>query len=126
LLLDTHSFLWFVEDSPRLSASAKVLIEDATNDIFLSVASPWEMAIKISLRKLHPGQPIKVFIPQQLRQNGIALLSVTVEHVAVIASRPFHHRDPFDRMLIAQAQVEQMPIVSADSAFDAYGATRLW
>jgi PIN domain nuclease of toxin-antitoxin system len=126
LLLDTHSFLWVVEDSPRLSRSTKAPIEDPSNDIFLSIASPWEMAIKVSLGKLYLGQPTELFVPQQLHLNEILILGVSVEHVAVVATLPFHHRDPFDRMLIAQARVESMPIVSADPLFDAYGTTRLW
>jgi PIN domain nuclease of toxin-antitoxin system len=126
LLLDTHSFLWFINGSPQISASARALIEDASNQPFLSVASLWEMAIKMSLGRLSFGQPFETLIPQQLGLNGIALLGITISHTAGVAKLPFHHRDPFDRLLIAQAMVEQMPIVSGDTAFDAYDATRLW
>ena len=126
LLLDTHSFLWFVSGSPQLSTTARTLIEDASNQPFLSVASLWEMAIKVSLGKLSLGQPFETLIPQQLSLNGIALLGITISHTAVVAKLPFHHRDPFDRLLTAQAIVEQMPIVSGDSSFDAYAVTRLW
>ena len=126
LLLDTHSFLWFVGGSPQLSVDARTLIEDTTNDMFLSVGSLWEMAIKISLGKLHIAQPFDRFILQQLGLNSIELLDITVAHAAAVTSLPFHHRDPFDRLLIAQAQVEHMPIVGNDAAFDAYGITRLW
>lgn len=126
LLIDTHAFLWFIDASPQLSATARKLIEDAGNERYLSVASVWEMAIKVSLGKLRLGQPMEVRIPQQLSHNGIALLSIDLRHTAAVTTLPFHHRDPFDRMLIAPAQVEQMSILSIDSALDAYGTARLW
>ena len=126
LLLDTHSFLWFVSGNPQISSSARMLIEDVSNQPFLSVASLWEMAIKMSLGKLSLGQPFETLIPQQLSLNGIALLGITISHTAVVAGLPFHHRDPFDRLLVAQAMTEQMSIVSRDTAFDAYAVTRLW
>lgn len=126
LLSDTHSFLWFVEGSPRLSARARRLIEDRTNDVFLSIASLWEMSIKVGLGKLTLQQPFDVFIPQQLAANKITLLQITIAHTIAVANLPQYHRDPFDRMLIAQAQVEQMAVVSIDAALDAYGVTRLW
>jgi PIN domain nuclease of toxin-antitoxin system len=126
LLLDTHTFLWFIEGSQRLIPSARMLIEETTNDVFLSVASLWEIAIKVNLGKLGLGQPFELLIPQQLSQNEITLLGITINHLAVVVGLPLHHRDPFDRLLIAQAQVEQMPIASNDAAFDAYDVTRLW
>lgn len=126
LLLDTHTFLWFVMGSPSLSAGARGLIEDEANESFLSVASLWEMAIKVSIGKLTLEAPFDILIPQQLGLNGIELPNVTVEHAAIVARLPFHHRDPFDRLLSAQALAEQMPLVSFDTAFDAYSLTRLW
>jgi PIN domain nuclease of toxin-antitoxin system len=126
LLLDTHTFLWFIDDNPRLSPTARALIADADNQIQLSVASLWEMAIKISLGKLRLAQPFEVLLPQQLGLNHIALLNITVEHAAAVATLPFHHCDPFDRLLIAQAKAEAIPIVGSDAAFDAYPVTRLW
>jgi PIN domain nuclease of toxin-antitoxin system len=126
LLLDTHSFIWFVEDHPSLSATARALIEDASNDVFLSVASIWEMGIKVSLGKLDLSQPFDLFIPNQLLLNDITLLDINVGHALRVAGLPFHHRDPFDRLLIAQSLVENMPIVGADAVFDAYGVHRLW
>jgi PIN domain nuclease of toxin-antitoxin system len=101
-------------------------IEDVSNDAYLSVASLWEMAIKISLGRLQLAQPFETFIPHQLSLNRIGLLGITMSHTAKVATLPFHHRDPFDRLLVAQVQVEQMPLVSSDPAFDAYGITRLW
>jgi PIN domain nuclease of toxin-antitoxin system len=126
LLLDTHAFLWFIAGSEKLSATARELIEDSANQPFLSAASLWEMAIKLSLGRLHLGRPFEDLVPEQMHVNGIQLLGIEVEHVTPVTTLPFHHRDPFDRLLVAQATVEQMPIVSADPAFDAYPIRRLW
>ena len=126
LLLDTHSFLWFIGGHSNLSATARSLIEDPANQSFVSVASLWEMAIKVSLGKLTLKSPFETLVPQQLQPNGFGLLAITVDHLASVISLPFHHRDPFDRLLVAQATVEQMPLVGRDLAFDAYGIQRLW
>lgn len=125
-LLDTHTFLWFIEGSPQLSTKAPKLIDTRTNRSYLSVASLWEIAIKISLGKLQLSRPFEVLIPRELGRRNLTRLDITVEHTAQVSKLPFHHRDPFDRLLIAQALVEQLPIVSADVSFDAYGVTRLW
>jgi PIN domain nuclease of toxin-antitoxin system len=126
LLLDTHTFLWFIMGSPHLSANTRALIEDLANERFLSVASLWEIAIKLNIGRLALTAPFDVLIPQQLSLNSIELLNIKIDHAAVVATLPLHHRDPFDRLLIAQAMVEKMPIVSIDKAFDAYPVTRLW
>lgn len=126
LLLDTHSFLWFVFGDPQLSAAAKSHIEDPNNTNYLSIVSVWEMAIKVSIGKLPLSHPLDVFIPDQLQRNGIQLLPVRLPHALHVATLPFHHRDPFDRLLIAQSLVEPMPIVSADVMFDRYNVIRLW
>jgi PIN domain nuclease of toxin-antitoxin system len=125
LLLDTHTFLWFIESNPRLSAPAQSLLESDA-ELLLSVASLWEMAIKISIGKLTLAQPYEIFIPQQLDFNTIAILPVGLRHLNIVSTLPFHHRDPFDRLLIAQAMVEELPVVSADEAFDAYAIERRW
>lgn len=125
-LLDTHSFLWFIGGHPHLSTAARELIEEPTNLPLLSVASLWEIAIKLSLGKLSLAQPFMELIPRQLEMNGIELLPIDIDHLAIVAELPFHHRDPFDRLLIAQAIIEQIPIVGADSIFDAYSIKRLW
>jgi PIN domain nuclease of toxin-antitoxin system len=125
LLLDTHAFLWFIDDSPRLSAQAKALLESDV-ELMISAASLWEIAIKGSLGKLTLAQPYETFIPQQLEQNSIEILPSELEHISVVATLPFHHRDPFDRLLLAQAMVEQLPVVSADTVFDMYAIERLW
>jgi PIN domain nuclease of toxin-antitoxin system len=101
LLLDTHTFLWFIDDSSRLSVQAKNLLEyDA--DLLLSTASLWEIAIKTSIGKLILAQPYSVFIPQQLALNSIEILPINLAHLVLLSTLPFHHRDPFDRLLIAQ------------------------
>lgn len=126
LLLDTHIFIWYILDIQKISATVRALIDDEDNEILLSTASIWEMAIKQSTGKLSFGLPFKVFITQQLSLNKFNLLEITIDHIAVVAALPFYNRDPFDRLLIAQALVEQIPILSADSAFDAYPINRLW
>lgn len=126
LLLDTHAFLWFLMGSANLSANARALIENPANENLISVASLWEMAIKVSFGKLILSAPFDELIPQQLNSNGIGLLSIRIDHLSLLTLLPFHHRDPFDRLLIAQAITEQMPVLSIDAAFDNYGVTRLW
>ena len=126
LLLDTHSFLWFIEGSDKISLTARRLIEDSSNQPLLSMASLWEMAIKVSIGRLELSRAFEELIPEQMRMNGIDMLDIRTEHVAEIVRLPFHHRDPFDRLLIAQAKVEGMPIVGTDDAFDAYEITRMW
>lgn len=124
-LLDTHAFLWFVNDSQQLSLEAKNLIESDV-DLFLSIASLWEIAIKMSLGKLTLPDTYDKFIHQQIGLNDVEILPINLAHLNVVATLPFHHRDPFDRLLIAQAMVENVPIVSADSFFDAYLISRAW
>jgi PIN domain nuclease of toxin-antitoxin system len=126
ILLDTHAFLWFVAGSDQLSARARQLIEAPDNESFVSIASLWEIAIKVSLGRLSLTKPFSDFMAEQTLLNGIQILGIAIAHTAEVAALPFHHRDPFDRLLIAQAMVEEMPLVSADAAFDAYPITRLW
>jgi PIN domain nuclease of toxin-antitoxin system len=126
LLLDTHVFLWFVLDDPRLSATAKALIVDPSNDVEISPASYWEMAIKISLGKYSLPEPYEVFMEREIVANQFRILHIEPRHTALLTTLPFHHHDPFDRLLVAQATAEQIPIVSGDPAFDAYGVRRLW
>ena len=126
ILLDTHAFLWFVDDNPRLSQSARVLIESDESQPFLSAPSLWEIAIKISLGKLTLSQEYESFVPHHLALNGIGLLNISMEHTAAVATLPFHHRDPFDRLLAVQSNIENMTFVSADPVFDAYGVKRVW
>ena len=124
--LDTHSFLWFVTADPKLSAPAQRVIVAGSNELLLSVACVWEIAIKVSIGRLPIPEPLDTFIPAQLRINRIGLLPIELRHTLKVASLPLHHRDPFDRLLIAQALAEGLPIVSADPAFDSYPVQRLW
>ena len=126
LLLDTHTFLWWVGDAPELKSTAKRAIADIRNECYLSVASCWEMAIKAGLGKLRLAKPIERFITEQLTANGFTLLNIDLRHAAKVEKLPFYHRDPFDRLLIAQAMMEKLTIVSADRAFSKYGAKVLW
>ncbi|MCA1760405.1 MAG: type II toxin-antitoxin system VapC family toxin [Bacteroidales bacterium] len=125
LLLDTHTFIWFVEDAPQLPANVKKLIENPQNEIFLSIVSLWEMAIKIQLKKLVISKSIEEII-HLLAQNGFILLPVIPIHIVRLSQLEFHHRDPFDRMIIAQGLTEQQKIVGKDIIFDKYNANRIW
>jgi len=126
LLLDTHAFLWFCQDDPSLSAVAKALIEDPTNRKLVSVASCWEIAIKAGLGKLTLGESSGTYLHNAFSRTGFELLAISLIHATAVESLPQHHKDPFDRLLICQAQAEGIPVVSADSRFDAYGVARLW
>lgn len=123
-ILDTHILIWFVSGDPRISASMRSQIEN--NDNLVSIASIWEMAIKHSIGKLNFQSSFNEFVEQQIIMNGIELLPIRIDHIAVISSLPLHHRDPFDRLLIAQSIVENIPLLSADQIFDAYPIQRLW
>lgn len=126
LLLDTHTFLWFIEGNSKLSSQAKRLIEDQENNKLISIASLWEIGIKISLGRLSLLQPFEDFFTKQMELNGFLLLPIQTAHIARVVSLPFHHRDPFDRIIIAQCLAENWPVVSVDSAFDTYPIERLW
>jgi PIN domain nuclease of toxin-antitoxin system len=126
LLLDTHAFLWWIDDAPQLSDAARRAIGDANNECFLSMASCWEMAIKSSLGKLRLARPVERFVTEQLAANGFSLLGIEMRHTAKVEKLPFHHRDPFDRLLIAQALTEKLCVLSVDSAFANYGVKLLW
>lgn len=126
LLLDTHTFLWFVLNDPLLSANARGLIVDPHNEIEISPATYWEIAIKIGIGKYSLSEPLQVFFDRELAANQFRVLHIEPRHVAPLTTLPFHHRDPFDRLIIAQAMVEQIPVVSIDAAFDAYPVRRLW
>lgn len=126
LLIDTHTFLWFVLGDGQLSAGARTVIEDLNNEKLLSPASYWEIAIKIKLGKYTLSKPYEEFMRKGIDENGFVVLPIETKHTAILTTLPFHHRDPFDRLIIAQAMVETAPIVSGDAAFDAYPITRLW
>ncbi|WP_277884344.1 type II toxin-antitoxin system VapC family toxin [Nostoc parmelioides] len=122
--MDTHTFIWFIMGDSRINNNMRTQIEN--NDNLLSVASVWEMGIKHSIGKLNFNLSFADFVEQQVIMNGIRLIPVEIEHILVISQLPLHHRDPFDRMLIAQAMVENIPLLSADTVFDTYPIQRLW
>ena len=126
LLLDTHAFLWWVAASREISRKAKSAIGSARNECFVSVASGWEIAIKVSLGKLRIDGALDRFLPEQLAANGFQPLAIDLKHAAHVASLPFHHRDPFDRLLVAQALEEDLAMVTADPVFAKYGVNRVW
>jgi PIN domain nuclease of toxin-antitoxin system len=126
LLLDTHTFLWFIDGDTALSPYARQLIEDRTNERLLSIASLWEMAIKASLGRLTLALPFTDLVAEHVHGNAIELFEILPRHLDELTTLPFHHKDPFDRMIIAQSQAENIPILSRDSAFDDYAIRRLW
>ena len=126
LLLDTHTFLWFITADAKLSVRAEAAMRDGPTRLFLSVASVWEIAIKVSIGRLPLPEPLETFVPHQLRVNRVDLVPVQLDHTYAVSKLLLHHRDPVDRLLVAQAETEGMPIVSADPALDAYDVTRLW
>ena len=113
LLLDTHALLWVVEDSPRLGRHAASAILDGRNQIWISAVSAWEIAIKHSLGKLPMDEPPERILPREIERNGFATVPVSFAHGLALARLPLHHRDPFDRLLIAQAVAENLVLVSA-------------
>lgn len=125
LLLDTNAFLWFCEDNPKLSSIGKQYIENPNNASFISMASLWEIAIKLSLGKLKFKISFDKFV-ELVEDNGFKILSITFEHALNVSKLEFHHRDPFDRLLISQGIVEDIPIITADTAFDKYKINRIW
>jgi len=125
LLLDTNAFLYFINNDSALSKTAKNLLESEVS-LLISAASLWEIAIKFSIGKLILPDSFGNFIPAQLQQNDIEILSVTLPHLEKVSVLPFHHKDPFDRLIIAQSTVESLPIVSSDATFDSYGIERIW
>jgi PIN domain nuclease of toxin-antitoxin system len=124
--VDTHAFLWFILDDPKLSKRARTVIADGENAVEISPASYWEIAIKISLGKYALPEPYGTFMARELATNDFGILPIEPRHAAILTDLPFHHRDPFDRLLVAQAISEQIPLVSGDPALDAYPVTRLW
>jgi PIN domain nuclease of toxin-antitoxin system len=126
VLLDTHSFLWFLLDDPQLSSTARLLLEDPNTEVEVSPASYWEIAIKIGKKKYALPEPYEVFMEREIADNEFRILPIEVRHTALLTTLADHHKDPFDRLLIVQALVERIPIVSIDVAFDSYGVTRIW
>lgn len=125
-LLDTHTFVWMTSAPERLGEAARERIDSPASELHLSVASVWEMAIKSSLGKLELPAALPAFLEEQIASTRTRLLEIRAEHAVRVESLPWHHRDPFDRLLIAQARFESLPLLSRDSAFDAYPVERIW
>lgn len=126
LLLDTHAFLWWIADDPRLPATAREVIADPAHELFLSAASGWEISIKCRLGKLSLAEPPEVFVPKHLGANAVQALPVEMAHALRVFALPPLHRDPFDRLLVAQSQVEGMPLVTADPLVSQYPVEVRW
>ena len=126
VLLDTHALLWWLFDDPRLSATARSAIAESKNEVVVSSASAWEIATKHRIGKLPEAVKAVNNLPQLLRQARFQELAITVDHALAAGSLPRPHRDPFDRMLIAQGRAEKLPILTNDPVFAAYGAQVIW
>ncbi|MCG9890793.1 MAG: type II toxin-antitoxin system VapC family toxin [Thermosynechococcaceae cyanobacterium MS004] len=126
LLLDTHAFLWFIQGSQNLSKTAKNLIEAQENQKLLSIASLWEMSIKVSIGKLDLGMAIAELVSREVYGNGFEVLAIQANHLDELTKLIFHHKDPFDRLIIAQALAERMPVLTKDEAFGRYPVSILW
>jgi PIN domain nuclease of toxin-antitoxin system len=126
VILDIHAFLWFVTSNARLSKRANAVLEESDTDATLSLASIWETAIKFGLGKLTLTEPFDAFVRNEMAHNEIKPLRIGLTHLIRVSHLPLHRKDPFDRLIIAQALTGNLPIVSADKAFDAYGVQRIW
>jgi PIN domain nuclease of toxin-antitoxin system len=120
VLIDTHVWLWALAANQRLRRDARDLIQDPDNEVLLSVASAWEIGIKAAKGKLDLPAPAEVFVPEAIATSPTNILEITLRHVLRSAALPPHHNDPFDRLLVAQAQIEQLPVLTADRSFDPY------
>lgn len=126
LLLDTHTFIWWANEPEKLSEKVLKACEDKKNDLILSVVSVWEMQIKIQLGKLQLKHPLRELVTRQQEANNLQILPVTLEHVFALEKLPNHHRDPFDRLLIAQSKREKLRLVSKDDVFPQYAVKLFW
>jgi PIN domain nuclease of toxin-antitoxin system len=126
VLLDTHSLIWLVTDDPRLSDTARNTFLDADNELLCSAVVGFEIAVKHSLGKLELAEPPRTFIDNRIRNNALTPFPLTIAYAVRVADLPYHHRDPFDRLLIAQALEEDLPLLSADEILSGYGIRRLW
>ncbi|CAK0769087.1 PINc domain-containing protein [Gammaproteobacteria bacterium] len=126
LLLDTHVFLWINNDIDRLSQTIKEFCNSGAHDFYLSIASAWEIQIKTQLGKLSLAMPIEELVNRNIQENSIGLLSINLSHISCLEQLPLHHKDPFDRIIIAQAIIEGMAIVSADHVFSNYTVRTIW
>ena len=126
VLIDSHALIWYVDQDILLSPASYAVISDPTNQLLLSAGSIWEIGIKVGLGKLVLTQTFKLWMNQAISDLDVTVLPLSVEYVDVQSNLPRHHGDPFDRLIVAQAIVEQVSIISADTTLDAYGITRVW
>jgi PIN domain nuclease of toxin-antitoxin system len=126
VLLDTQAFLWWVSGAGRLTAHARATIADPGTEVFLSVASAWEIAIKSATGRLELEGPAETYVPERIRHHGFGVLPVQLDHALRAGTLPRHHGDPFDRLLVAQGQVEDMPIITADPLLNLYDVETIW
>ncbi len=126
ILLDSHAVLWYVDQDQMLSDTAHAAITDPANDLLVSAATIWELAIKAAIGKLSLSQPYRLWMNKAMSDLRASLLPVSIDYADAQAGLPFHHRDPFDRLIIAQSLIEGISVVSADGQFDAYGVNRVW
>jgi len=126
ILLDTCAFLWLVTDDPQASELAKEIFLKEDNELLLSAVTGFEIAVKYSLGKLRLAEPPKEFITNRINANALTELPVSMTHTLILQNLPLHHKDPFDRLLVAQAMVNQIPLLSADQQLSAYDIHRLW
>lgn len=126
VLLDTHAFLWAGMNSPKLSANARAILDDSSNHVSVSVVSLWEMAIKLGKGNLSLDEPFESFVGRVFQDLVVDRLNIELPHLKLVTTLPHHHRDPFDRLLVAQALAENVPLLSSDAELDPYGVQRLW
>ncbi len=126
VLIDTHVFLWWVEGDRALPAKARSALANPDNECLISLVSVWELAIKSSLGKLKLAMPVKRYVVEHTAANGFRMLDIRIAHLGRVETLATHHGDPFDRLLIAQALEEELPVVTADAVFRAYGVKRVW
>jgi PIN domain nuclease of toxin-antitoxin system len=126
VLVDTHVFLWWVEGDRALPAKARAVLADQDNECLFSLVSAWELAIKAGLGKLKLAIPVRRYVIEHIAANGFRMLDIRMAHIGRVESLPPHHGDPFDRLLIAQALEEKLPVVTADPIFRDYGVKRIW
>ena len=126
VLLDTHTFLWWIEDDPQLSTLVRETIEDGDNEVFFSAASGWEIAIKSQIGKLRVADNLEQFIAAELHSNNFTVLPIQLSHTLRVATLPLLHRDPFDRVLVAQSGLEQIPLLTIDPLISQYAVQTIW
>lgn len=126
VLVDTHAMLWWLRDDRRLSRRARSVLKSGTNVLLWSMASSWEVALKVNLGKLELGRPIHRLFAELVTEQGVEVVPISHEHCSRLADLPLHHRDPFDRMLVVQAQQAKVPVLSADTKLERYAVKVIW